>query len=804
MYQAVPRLHRLLLLPLLILAALAVGPVGAVPTAAAPITLVARPAYEGVFRPGSWLPIIVELENMGVDRTVEVRVGARGGAQYGTVVELPNRGRKLVTVYVYLTPASRRLTVQLLDAGEELGAKRIQLPPANPRARFVAVVADDAPLGRLPTRLPAGDDLVTATLPPAALPEHSLGLSGFDTLLLTDGVTSELSVAQRVALTEWVQRGGQVLLAGGPELQRTLAGLPPALRPVAITSVEPLAASALFGASAGEAVPVARLVPSADGGGLAPYAVPLPPPLADSGMALEQSVGRGVVTVLGLPLSHPAITGWADAPLLWERILRPRAELPPGFAPEALNLDAFVEGNLAASLTSLPALEFPPLGLLAGLVGAYIVLVGPGTYLVLRRFDRQALGWIVVPLLTLLFAALTYAVGYRQRGGDLVFNTVTLVEPLDARGAAARLRSFVGVFSPERRSYTLRTDVADTPVPLLRPLSIQGPWDTGLTGGGFFLQDPAGGVEARDVEVAQWSMRAFASDVITGDVGLRGRLVIDGDQLIGEAENRGAYELLDVTLVQGDQLVRLGDLKPGEARRGPLARRQVNQPGMFGPMLPMSYLLYGEEMERLNRPGGQPLSPEVQQRIRIIDALYSYGPPVRGGQPVLLAWAHAPGIQLQPATVRADAQHTMLLSATPQIALAGAAITLPQGWLAQRIEGNAAAACFGGMGMGMTPHLEPGVLQLLLPRDLYGFRPTELTLLTSSDGPWSDDLQIELYDWGSASWETQQLRQRAQTVAEPERFLSSHGMLRVRLRSERGLANAGCVYVDARLRGTMP
>lgn len=802
MSRAVLRLHWLLLLPLLVLAALAGRPVGAVPAAAAPITLVARPAYEGIFRPGSWLPIIVELENTGVDRTVEVRVAARSGARYGTVVELPNRGRKLVTVYVYLTPASRRLNVQVLHEGQELGSQRIELPPANPRAHVVAVVTGDAP----PVRLPASGDLVAPTLRLADLPAHSLGLSGFDTLLLTDGVTSGLSAAQRVALTEWVQRGGQLMLAGGPELQRTLAGLPLALRPVAVTNDEPVAASVLFGESASGAapVPVARLAPQAGDGAPAPYAIPLPPPLAGSGLALEQSVGRGVVTVLGLPLSHPAVVGWADMPLLWERILRPRAELPPGFVPEALNLDAFVEGNLAASLTSLPALELPPLDLLAGLVCAYIVLVGPGTYLVLRRFDRQALGWIVVPLLTLLFAALTYAVGYRQRGGDVVLNTVTLVEPLDERGTAARLRSFVGMFSPERRSYTLRSDAADTPAPLLRPLSIQGPWDTSSSDGGLFLQDLAGGAEARDVEVAQWSMRAFASDVITGDVGLRARLVIDGDQLIGEVENRGAYELIDVTLVQGDQLVRLGDLAPGEARRGALTHRQVNQPGMFGPTLPMSYLLYGEEMERLSRSGGQPLPPELQQRVRIIDALYSYEPPVRSGQPVLIAWAHAPGVQLQPETVRADTQQTMLFSATPQIALAGAETSLPPGWLAPRIESDTAAACFGGMGMGLLPQLEPGVLQLLLPRDLYGFRPAELTLLTSSDGPWPDDLQVELYDWGSASWETQQLRQRAQAVAEPERFLSSHGMLRVRLRSERGLANAGCVYVDARLRGTMP
>jgi len=792
------------LLPLLVILTVTLAEVGlAAPPRAETISLTARPAFEGVFRPNRWMPIIVELANEGADRTVEVQVGTREGAQYATVVELPNQGRKAVPIYVYLTPASRRLRVQVRHADQELAAATLQLPPINPQARYVGIVAqEDAPLN-LPARLAGGTVPVPIGLRPGDVPEHALGLSVFDTIILEGTPTEGLNERQRVALSEWVLRGGQLILGGGEGLRLTLAGLPATLRPATVTAVESVAATALFGADAGAgSVPLARLKPLQNAGEPPPYPVPL---LAGVDVpALEQSRGRGVITVVPWPLAHPAARAWADAPGGWEVLLHPFEPPPPGFEAQAISLDGFIDGSLAASLTSLPALEFPPLGLLGGLLLVYIVLVGPVTYLVLRRLDRQAWGWVVVPAITLVFAGLTFGAGYAQRGGDVLLASVNLVEMLDGAEDTARLRSFVGLFSPERRGYSLRVTAPNETALLVRPISIQGPWDPGAAGGGVFFQEAEASAGVHAFEVAQWSMRALSADVMTGAAWLSARITITGDTVQGEVENRSDQVLADVALVQGNRVVRLGDLAPGERRSGVLQRRRVAQPGLFGPVVPLGYLIYSEEIDRQGQPGGQPLNSEAQQRIRILDAVYSYGLSVQSGQPMVIAWSGAPGLAVTLDETRATSQHTTLVTGRPQITFTDSVVTLPRGWLAPRFESAGAVTCMGGQGLGLMLRSEPTVVRLLLPRDLYGLRPEAMTLETASDGPWQNTTVVDLYDWNAGTWETQTLTRRSQPIEAPERFLDRNGALRVRLSNPQGEAGSGCVYVDATLKGSMP
>ncbi len=217
----------------------------------------------------------------------------------------------------------------------------------------------------------------------------------------------------------------------------------------------------------------------------------------------------------------------------------------------------------------------------------------------------------------------------------------------------------------------------------------------------------------------------------------------------------------------------------------------------------MSYLVYGDEMDRQSKVGGQPLPPDLQQRIRILDALYNYGPSPRGGQPLLLAWADTAGLTISPGEQRADQQHVAVVSATPRLILPEGEVTIGQGWLAPRFESGMASVCFGGQGTGVTLGPQPATMQLELPRDLFGLRPSELSLLTASDGQWLGDTQVELYNWASGAWEPQAISARSVVVPEPARFLGSHGALRVRVSGGQAQANFGCVYIDARIKGAL-
>jgi len=767
------------------------------------LSVAVAPAYGGVYRPGSWLPVTVDLANSGTDRTVEVRVGPRQGAQYAAEVELPNGARKSVTVYVYIPGAQRRLTARILDDGAELASQGVDLRPTATRARVVGLLT--ATPFQPPARLPDGISLAAIPLAPAELPEHPLGLSTFDTILLDDAPTVDLSDSQRSALEDWVLRGGQLLLGGGPGLERTLAGLPTPMHIAELAGVDSFPAAALLGAD-GEGtpdIPVARLTPLPDAGGRQPYGAPTAGLAADGRfMLLEQGYGRGALSVFAAPLSHPALLGWPGRDRLWADMLRAPASTATGFVPDGVSPDMFVESNLASALTGLPALEFPSLLAIGGLIAAYILVVGPGVYLLLRRLDRQALGWVVVPLVTVAFAAAAYGLGYAQRGGDVLVNQITFVEDLGSSGHA-RLRSFAGLFSPSRTRYVL--DVAGAPdasAPmLLRPVAVQG-FDGGA-GSGVFVQEGAGDSQARDLEVAQWSMRAVASDSLGGPTGVQARVSLQGENLLAEVTNNGSERLLDVAVVQGDRVVRLGDIAPGETRSGELKRRAAGPGGGFGTGAPLSYLIYGDEIDRNSKNGGQPLPPDLQQRQRLLDALFAYGPAPRDGQPTLFAWSEGYATAVSPVDRKAEHEHTALIVAQPRIAVEGGAVDLPRGWLSIRMEGPQSGVCYGSQGSGVTLGPDPVVVQLSLPRDLYGLRADELTLLTGADNAWPQDTSVELYDWASGQWVAQPAAGKPLAVADAERFLGSHGRLRVRLASTLAQPSFGCIYVDATLKGSL-
>lgn len=770
----------------------------------------ATPAYGGVYRPGSWLPVRVDLENNGVDRSVEVRVGLREGVQYAAQLDLPNGGRKSVTVYVYLSGASRRLALRVIGGAEELISQSLDLHPTGGRARVVGLVSGGAPLP-LPPRLPDGSPLTGVPLAPTELPEHPLGLSTFDTLVLEDVATADLSQGQLAAIEQWVLRGGQLLLGGGLGLERSLAGLPSPMRPASVSTVDSVPVMSLLGSADEGApdLPLARLAPQPGLDGRAPYTVPVAGLGGDeSSLLLEQNYGRGAVSLFALPLAHPSLLGWAGRDQLWADLLRLPALLPNGFAPDGVSSDGLVEGNLASTLTGLPALEFPPMLALGALLAAYILIVGPGVYLLLRRLDRQALGWVVVPLVTLIFAGLAYGLGYAQRGGDVVVNQVTLVEDLNSAGRS-RVRSFAGLFSPSHMSYNLNAaDITESGMPLLlRPISLQGVWDPGVGGssaGGVFVQEGAAGSQALAFEVAQWSMRAVATDVIGNYAGVESRVTLEGKTLRGEVTNRSDRTLVDVSLVQGDKVLRLGDIPPGESRSGELVRRSNAGTGPFGGGTPLSYVIYGEEMDRSSRNGGQPLPTEIQLRLRLLDALFSYGPTPRDGQPMLIAWSRDHALDLSPAGQKVERQHLALITAQPRVELADAAVDLPQGWLAPRIDGGQNNICFGSLGIGVTVGPQPVVMQLILPRDLYGLRVNELALITGTDGAWLSENVIELYDWSSGEWVQQPVQGKPLVIPEPERFLGGHGRIQVRVSSTLAQPSFGCVYVDATLKGSMP
>ena len=83
------------------------------------------------------------------------------------------------------------------------------------------------------------------------------------------------------------------------------------------------------------------------------------------------------------------------------------------------------------ALSGIPSVTLPRLDQLFLLLTAYILAIGPITYLILRRRDRREWAWLTMPVTIAAFAVITYVFGVGLRGTSAAVNELAIV-----RGAA--------------------------------------------------------------------------------------------------------------------------------------------------------------------------------------------------------------------------------------------------------------------------------------------------------------------------------------------------------------------------------
>ena len=163
----------------------------------------------------------------------------------------------------------------------------------------------------------------------------------------------------------------------------------------------------------------------------------------DRAVAAELTYGTGRVTLLGFDPTTNWLAESKSIEALW------RAALPPAHERRRAPVD---DSQLVQAVYQLPSLALPPTSGLLVLIGAYIVIIGPLNYLILRRLDRRELAWVTMPLLVLAFTAASFGYGFLLRGTDVVVNEVAIVRGApDATEATAQV--YFGMFSPTRATY---------------------------------------------------------------------------------------------------------------------------------------------------------------------------------------------------------------------------------------------------------------------------------------------------------------------------------------------------------------
>lgn len=570
------------------------------------ITLEAQAGYDGAgaYRANFWFPVAVTVTNTGGDSLGVLAWDVPGDAAAGSfehVLDLPRGARKRVVLPVVHTGFNNRARLTLRIDGEEVARQAIALNRIGMERPTLAVISSDATvLGSLqaPRFIP---DTATAVvrLDPALLPDDAALLAGLDAIFIHDLATDSLSSAQREALLLWTRMGGQLILGGGLRAERTLAGLAE-VSPVDVGALRADAPAAALAAFAGRPELAADLPPlTVNEARLRAGARALD----GSGLLAARAEGAGQVIFAAFDLA--ALRVWPGEAALWERALQmaPRAHIGPAFRWRGDNL---LRDTLQHGLVWLPS----PWLLLA-LMAAYIAVIGPLNFLLLRWLRRVELAWVTTPLIALATLGLTYGGSVAMRGPEARVVQVAIVQGFEG-ASTGQATAFFGVFSPARRSY--RLDFAAES--LITPSSL-----ASFERAPLIVRQEATSSSVPELLIDVGSLRSVMVEQTVGDVPpVQSDLRIEGGFLRGQVRLGGdAAPLRDAQIVAGAASGRIGDLQPGTAATVDLRLGQENFP--FEPQDSDSGLvsrrqaliwLFGSDRFSLGNPSpqGQPGHPD--------------------------------------------------------------------------------------------------------------------------------------------------------------------------------------------------
>ncbi|RIK78761.1 MAG: hypothetical protein DCC67_11305 [Planctomycetota bacterium] len=581
-----------------------------------------RIGFEGAYKLGCWTPLEVELRNVGAAAGVveviatdaegtPVAVTTKFERPAGNAPQEPHHAR------LFIRPGQdgAPLTVRLRDArGQEL-ASRTYFPGADAdfasglpaTNRLIVTVGASRGLGELVEgESSAVDALATRAVrarSAADLPSEWYGYEGVELVVLStaqpaafDGLSANDS--RIAALKRWVELGGRLVIFAGSREPRLLeAGSPLApLLPGQFDAIVPLreaqpietyvgTATADIGAAGGPAsaivsgeqfqLPVPRLVEVQ--GRILAHGGPNP---SDLPLVVRSTVGLGEITFAAVDPDAPPLADWSGRTNLLRQALQWPAPSPAAEDRTAAygQHDDLMDRLRRALDSSLMGIHTIPFSWVALAVVAYVALIGPGDFfLVKRALGRMQLTWVTFPVAAAAISAAAYWAAYRAKGVELRVNQVEVVD-IDVGAGAVRGTVWTHFFNPAATRRDLRLAPRFGAHPLGSPETLVG-W-IGSTGFGLDgMQGRRGQLAMFDrgyaftpqldamagMPLSPWSTRTITGRwAATIEPPLEAELRETPDRLLaGHITNRTGLDLRDCVLMHANWAYKLPPLADG-------------------------------------------------------------------------------------------------------------------------------------------------------------------------------------------------------------------------------------------------
>jgi hypothetical protein len=800
------------------------------------VQLSVQAGYQGYYRANSWVPLLVTVTNTGPDLSGKLRVTGFGtsglsAGEYTTDIDLPNQSSKQVFLYVTLGPA-QQVKVELVT---EFGVVADQSPSIKlvQSSELIYAVITDSPRGTVdlqPTHTGLGN-AYQANWHIENVPDLGQALNGIDVLVLTDVDSGTLTINQRQAIQEWVATGGHLVVTGGPNWQKTQAGvtnlLP--LKPNATTTLASLPSLAAYAGKPTTKLEAPQGTPIIVAQGDLTKGAQILAQESSVPLLARQSVGKGTVDYLAIDPGIEPYSSWKDRVQFWLTLFTSTGQQPSWSNGILISSAAQLAANL------IQGLRLPDVAQLAGFLAIYIIIIGPLNYLILNRLGRREWAWLTIPLVVLSCSGVAFITGLSLRGTQATLNRLALVQVWPGSDVA-QVDGVIGLLAPRRSTYTLTAHNGLTMRGLIDESNIGGP---GSDLNASISQFPD--YEARDVPVDAGLTAVFATNGYTKAPSLEGSAVITPPDkkptpfqnpinISGTVKNTTGMTLENaVVLVTGGSQT-LGTLNPGDSKSfsinisannalaAPLTMsgRVGNMSALLGypqrpgygsdqtvhDVLGQAYVNAFSSMVNYNLGYGEnPAQQEARRRAAFLRSVASDSDASggRGDNVYLVGWTNTSplSVDLKNASYTSE-DTTVYIYQLPVTAHMGTEVEVPPLLMTWSVSDESTQP-------RATPYqlnVQQGQVAAFRFSPLPSMRIpkiSDLKLFVQSQS--AGQGKISLWNWADAKWEEVPVHSGFNTVSDPGRYIGPEDAVQVRAEPNAGVFLANYERIDVVMYG---
>lgn len=416
--------------------------------------------FDSVYKLGTTVPVNIQIDNnlKNINGEIQIEVNSNPNTELNNVtiyaqnISLPNNSSKSLILNVPIIRYVTKLKVNIIEGKNTVYAKEITIPGGlNSDSMLIGILSDDydsvSYINDVKASFNRTYNIKNAKLDEKNLPDSDEALKGFNVIVINNFDTSKLSEMQYTALKKWVMNGGLLFVGTGSTNNKTLAVFrKDSFIEGEVGNISDITTNKLYEINGDAGTNATLKLPS------------LFMNIKDSVQTVKEGAfpllhriekGKGVVAIAAFDLGTNPVASWSQkGPFMAKLIgtVLPSYYASPMFQKGApMDRDIYMINQAVRNIPELPVPKSKNLGILFLI---YIIVTAPVNYFILKKLDKRELMWVTVPILSIIFGAVMYVLGFSTRITQPVANVVSFIN-MDGKGTI-NPSIYAGIFTPTK------------------------------------------------------------------------------------------------------------------------------------------------------------------------------------------------------------------------------------------------------------------------------------------------------------------------------------------------------------------